>query len=128
MIVKKPLFDRPLVQRDLRALLALVGSVVGSGVLTVFLFGLTMILWKGGWTVATEEQRLGALAWLSIGTLAIIGMVIMALGLAINKRTLKGAIGSASFEASGGEDAAPAATVTTTVTQSTSVPPPQPSE
>ena len=100
--------------RDLRAGLALVASIAGAGVMTGMSAWLVWILWRGGWAVETAEQRLAALAWALFGTLIIVGITISAFGLAINRRVLRGKVGNAEFEASGGEDALAPVTVTTT--------------
>lgn len=95
--------------RDWRALLALVASVVGAAVLTGFAAWLVWILWRGGWSLGTEAVRVDALAKALFGALLIIGVVLVSLGLAINKRSVKGSILGASFEAQGGDDDPPAA-------------------
>lgn len=100
--------------RDWRALMALAASVFGAAVLTAFAGGLVWIIWRGGWH-GLEGQRLDALAKALFGVLFIMGIVLVSLGLAINKRSVKGSMLGASFEASGGDDdAAPAITTTTT--------------
>jgi len=97
--------------RDWRALLALGGSIVGAAVLTVML----------AWIVRIFERWMqpGPLANIAYGLLIIIGLVLLALGFAINRRSFSGSIGPVSFRASGGEDEdAPAqAVVTTTKTE-----------
>ena len=126
MIVKPPLFDRPLGQRDLRAVIAVWASIGGAVSLTAYVILVTFILWKGGWEASTDLQRIDWLAWLALCALAIVGLVITGLGFAINRRTFKGAIGTASFETSGGsEELTAPTTFKTTVTQETTVPPPQ---
>jgi TRAP-type C4-dicarboxylate transport system permease small subunit len=83
--------------RDWRALLALVASVAGAATLTGVACWLVWILWRGGWPSGTEGARIDALARALFGVLFIVGVVLISLGLAINRR-------SASFEASGGEE------------------------
>lgn len=97
-----------LAQRDLRALIALTFSVAGAAVLTGFAAWVTWILWKGGWSGGTEVARIDALAKALLGLLLIVGVVLVSLGLAINRRQVKATLpfGTA-FEASGGDDAAP---------------------
>ena len=89
--------------RDWRAMIALGASIVGAGVLTVF----------SGWLVtlvvafarADRELRLRAVEMLAAsnyGLLGIIGAVLLSLGLAINRRSLKASAFGASLEADGG--------------------------
>ena len=81
--------------RDWRAIIALLGSIAGAAVLTLGLFYIVRLF---------EAWRLPEpLAKIAYGLLAIIGIVLFALGFAINRRSVKGAFGPASFEASGGE-------------------------
>lgn len=110
---RKPLLgDTP---EDARKMVALLFSIVGAAVLTGVAAWIVWILWKGGWPDGTEGARIDALAWALLGLLSTVGIVLISLGLVITPRTLRGNIGAASFEASGG-DSAPAATVTTTTT------------
>jgi hypothetical protein len=90
--------------RDWRAFSALIASVLGAGILTVLAGWLVYVLWQGGWSAGTETARVEALATALHGTLAIIGIVLVGLGLAINRRMVKGSILGATFEATGGED------------------------
>jgi hypothetical protein len=90
--------------KDWRALLALTASVAGAAALTAFSAWIVWILWRGGWPETTAVIRIDALAKALIGLLAIVGIVLISLGLAINRRSIKGSIGPASFEASGGEE------------------------
>lgn len=126
-MTRTPLFERPLGQRDLRAVIAVWASIGGAVALTAYVVLVTFILWKGGWEASTAEQRIQALSWAMLGALGIVGLVITGLGFAINRRTFKGTLGTASFETSGGsEEMAPSTAVKTTVTTETSVPTPQP--
>lgn len=77
------------------ALIAIVASIVGAGVLTVHRIWLIKLL-----VAAKQFAKIGDIAFLDT---VIIGLVILGLGLAINRRTVKGSIGPANFEASGGE-------------------------
>lgn len=97
--------------RDYRAMFALVASVAGAAVLTAMLAYIVLAFerWK----------EVAPLAQISLGLLFIIGIVLIGLGTAINRRTAKGNIGSAGFEISGGESDQPAATVTTQTTVET---------
>lgn len=77
------------------ALIALVASIVGAAVLTANRLWLIQILER-------------AKAWADIADIAkldtvIIGIVLLSFGLAINRRSVKGKMGPAEFEASGGE-------------------------
>lgn len=99
--------------KDWRALLALTASVAGAAALTAFSAWIVWILWRGGWPDTTAVIRIDALAKALMGLLMIVGIVLISLGLAINKRTVKGSIGAASFEASGGDDAPQSVTTTT---------------
>jgi hypothetical protein len=56
--------------------------------------------WKG-----FDELRLHALSNALYALLFIVGIVLVSLGLAINRRSIKGSILGASFEAEGGDDA-----------------------
>lgn len=87
--------------RDWRALLALIASVAGAAVLTVFSAWVVTIIrdWKG-----FDELRIRALSNALYGLLFIVGIVLISLGLAINRRSIKGSLLGASFEAAGGDD------------------------
>ena len=92
-------------QRDWRALIALTASIVGAAVLTGFSVWLVKLLVM--FASADPEVRMEvirALATSNYGLLAIIGAVLLSLGLAINRRSVKGSAFGASFEAAGGED------------------------
>ena len=91
--------------RDWRAIIALTASILGAAVLTAF------SIWLGKLLVmfATADPRMRlevirALATSNYGLLAIIGAILLSLGLAINRRSVKGSAFGASFEAAGGED------------------------
>jgi hypothetical protein len=86
--------------RDWRALLALIASIAGAATLTGFAVWVVRIIrdWKG-----FDEIRIHALANALFGLLFIVGIVLVSLGLAINKRSVKGSILGASFEAEGGD-------------------------
>jgi hypothetical protein len=89
--------------RDWRAILALFASVGGAAILTGFAAWLVNIIWRGGWH-GFEEQRLAALSYALFGVLLIMGIVLVSLGMAINKRSVKGSFMGANFEAEGGDD------------------------
>lgn len=81
--------------KDWRAWTALVASIAGAAVLTGLLAWIIRLfaLWR------VSEP----LAHIAYGLLAIIGLVLLALGYAINRRSFKGSIGPASFETTGGD-------------------------
>ena len=90
--------------RDWRALIALTASIAGAAVLTGFSIWLVKLLVA----FARADPRLRmdvihALATSNYGLPAIIGAVLLSLGLAINRRSMKGSAFGASFEAAGGE-------------------------
>ena len=92
--------------RDWRAFIALAASIAGAAVLTGFSAWLVYIIWLGGWH-GNESDRLGYLAKALFGVLFIVGIVLVSLGLAINRRSVKGSILGASFEATGGDPEPP---------------------
>ena len=94
--------------RDWRALLALCASILGSASLTCFAGAIVWILWKGGWSHATDEQRIALLGKALI--LSLVGglIVLCSLGLAINRREIK--VSRAGFEMSGGDTPDPVPT------------------
>jgi hypothetical protein len=79
--------------RDWRALVALVGSIAGAAVLTLLLAWIIYLfqLWV----------RADQLANIAYGLLAIIGAVLLTLGFAINRRSIK--LTREGLEASGGD-------------------------
>ncbi|MEO5578307.1 MAG: hypothetical protein ABIR25_04555 [Sphingomicrobium sp.] len=91
--------------RDWRAIIALTASILGAAVLTAFSVWLVKVLVM--FATADPKVRLEviqALATSNYGLLAIIGAILLSLGLAINRRSVKGSAFGASFEAAGGED------------------------
>ena len=91
-------------QRDLRALLALVASILGTMALTGVAIWITFILWRGGWTVGTEGQRIDKIGLALVLVLVIMGLTMLGLGLAINKRSAKITLpGGISADISGGD-------------------------
>jgi hypothetical protein len=100
---------KALVPRDLRAFIALWASIGGTMALTAFAIWLVWILWRGGWAVGTEIARIEKIGLIAILIIVIMGITMTGLGLAINRRQLRGKAFGAEFEASGGDDAAPAA-------------------
>ena len=103
--------------RTQMALIALVASVLGAIAFTVLVAWIVWILWRGGWPVETAVQRIDALAWAMLASLATAAITITALGLAINRRSIRvDGPGDTGVELSGGTDDPPPATVTTTTT------------
>ena len=91
--------------RDWRALIALTASIAGAAVLTGFSIWLVRLLVMFARAEASQRMEvIRALATSNYGLLAIIGAVLLSLGLAINRRSVKGSAFGASFEAAGGED------------------------
>ena len=91
--------------RDWRALIALTASIVGAAVLTAFSIWLvTLLVMFARTDPKVRMDVIHALATSNYGLLAIIGAVLLSLGLAINRRSVKGSAFGASFEAAGGED------------------------
>jgi hypothetical protein len=97
--------------RDWRALLALLGSIAGSAVLTAFVWwGVDMLRPDGApWNPATERHRVETIRWvlwIAAGTIAV---VIFGLGFAINRRSFRGSVGKdgVTMEMDGGEDHGP---------------------
>lgn len=99
-----------LLPRDLRAFIALVASIGGTMALTVVVCGIVWILWRGGWSTGTEIARIDKIGLVAILVTVIMGVVMVSLGLAINRRSVRGSAFGASFEATGGDDS----TVSTT--------------
>ncbi|MCJ8190842.1 hypothetical protein [Sphingomicrobium aestuariivivum] len=89
--------------RDWRGMVALAASVAGAGVLT-FLSGriIATIAEAGAKDDALALPALQALARSNYGLIAIIGTVLLSLGLAINRRSVKARAFGAEFEADGG--------------------------
>ncbi len=98
--------------RDLRAFIALTASIGGSIALTGFAAAVVAILWLGTWPSSTAELRIGLLGNALMLSLAGSLLVLISLGLAINKRSVK--LTRDGLDVSGGEDASPVVTTTTT--------------
>ncbi len=97
-------FLRSLAPRDLRAFIALIASIGGTMALTGIIVGIIWILWRGGWANGTEIARIDKIGLIAILLTVIMGVTMTSLGLAINRRSLKGSAFGASFEATGGDD------------------------
>lgn len=93
-----------LLPRDLRAFIALIASIGGTMALTLVIVWLIWIFWRGGWPNGTEIARIDKLGLIAVLTTVIMGVVMVSLGLAINRRSVKGSAFGASFEATGGDD------------------------
>jgi hypothetical protein len=90
--------------RDWRALIALIASIAGAAVLTGFsawLVHLLVVFARHDVAVRLEVVR--ALANSNYGLLIIIGSILLSLGLAINRRSLRASAFGASIEADGGD-------------------------
>lgn len=72
--------------------------------LTLIMLWIILILWKGGWSTGTEAIRIDKIGLIAILVTVIMGVVMVSLGLAINRRSVKGSAFGASFEATGGDD------------------------
>ena len=96
--------------KDWRAMLALVFSVLGAAVLTAFVWwGSASLLPGEGWSPANELHRLKTarwVLWISVGGVVV---VLVGLGMAINRRSFKGTLGGSNFEFEGGDEPTPAA-------------------
>lgn len=96
--------------RDLRALVALIFSVLGAAVLTAFVWwGYAQLLPNAGWSIETESDRAHTLRWVLWIATGSIGVVLIGLGMAINRRRFSGNIGTNSVSFEGGDDAPAAA-------------------
>lgn len=100
---------KSLAPRDLRAFIALWASIGGTMALTGFAIWLVWILWRGGWGGGTEIARIDKIGIVAVLIIVIMGITMTGLGLAINRRQLRGKAFGAEFEASGGDDAPAAA-------------------
>lgn len=102
--------------RDWRALIALTASIGGAVTLTGCVVWVISIIAEYGRSYPEVRARVvDALANSNYGLLIILGAILLSLGLAINKRSVKASAFGASFDASGGDDSSASATVTTTV-------------
>lgn len=91
-------------QRQWLAAAALAASVTGAAVLTGYSLWLAWLLADfGRGDARVRAQVIEALARGNYALLAIIGAVLLSLGLAINRRSLRAAAFGASLEADGGD-------------------------
>ena len=91
--------------RDWRAMIALWASIAGAAVLTVFSAWLVRFVVR----FAHDDPALGpraldVLAYSNYGLLLVLGAVLLSLGLAINRRSVKASAFGAAIEAGGGEE------------------------
>ena len=91
--------------REWRAMIALWASIAGAAVLTGFSAWLVLIIVR----FARSDRSLGAraldaLAYSNYGLLLVIGAILLSLGLAINRRSVKASAFGAHIEAGGGEE------------------------
>lgn len=98
---------KSLPQKDLRANVALVAQIGGTIALTAIVVWIIWIFWKGHWPNGTELARIDKIGLIGVLVTVIMGINQVGLGLAINRRTLKGSAFGASFEAEGGDEAIP---------------------
>lgn len=91
--------------RDWRALLALLFSVLGAVVLSVFVWwAYAQLLPSAGWSIASETNRATTLRWTIWIAVGSIGLVLISLGMAINRRRMTARWGDKSAEFEGGDD------------------------
>lgn len=91
--------------RDWRSVLALLFSVLGAVALTALVgMGLSFLLPNEGWTEASESSRITTIRWVLWIATSFIGIVLVGLGMAINRRSLKLRSGDRSAEFEGGDD------------------------
>ena len=91
--------------RSWRATVALLASIAGASVLTGMSVWVVRHLVRLAWAdPAIRGAVVEALATSNYALLAIIGAVLLSLGLAINRRSLKASAFGATVEADGGVD------------------------
>lgn len=95
--------------KDWRAMAALLFSVIGAGVLTAVGGWLAYLLVTGRWTVATEASRADSVGWVAIIAMTGVVLVLLGLGMAINRRSLAARWGDRSLDYTGGDEAPAAA-------------------
>ena len=95
----------PFPPKEWRAHIALLASILGAIAFTSFSAFLVYIMWQGGWPVETSADRIETLSKALMLSLAGSLVVLISLGFAVNRRTVK--ISKDGLEASGGEDDEP---------------------
>lgn len=98
---KLPKQTGPFPAREWRAHVALIASIFGAIAFTFFAMFMVYIIWKGGWAAETAVLRLEILGKVLILSLSGALVVLISLGFAINRRTVK--ITKNGLEASGGD-------------------------
>lgn len=94
----------------------MVWMLFGAGVVcSALAVGALLIVWRGGWPLGTEAQRLGIVGWALLGALGGMGAVIISLAIGGPVGRFKGKVGLAEFEAEGDQP--------TTITTTTEVKP-----
>jgi hypothetical protein len=89
--------------REWLAMIALTASIAGAAVLTAFSVWLvSLIVAFARAETALRARAIEVLAASNYGLLGIIGAILLSLGLAINRRSLKASAFGASLEADGG--------------------------
>ncbi|WP_292960577.1 hypothetical protein [Novosphingobium sp. UBA1939] len=97
--------------KDWRAFVALVGSILGAAVLTLFVWwGCAALLPSGHWSTTSEAERVITIRWVLWIAVGAIAVVLVGLGMAINRRSFRGRIGAAEVGFDGGEDSPPPST------------------
>ena len=120
LLPKIPVHKEP---RDWRAAVALVASIFGSIAMTAFSATLVYIMWKGGWPDDTAEARVEVLSKALMLSLAGSLVVLISLGLAINRRSVK--LGKDGLDVSGGDESpSPTPPIVTTTTTTAIAPAP----
>jgi hypothetical protein len=91
--------------RNALGFVALLASIGGAMALTAFSIWIISIIAEYGRSYPEVRARVvDALAGSNYGLLVILGAILLSLGLAINRRSLKASAFGASFDASGGDD------------------------
>jgi TRAP-type C4-dicarboxylate transport system permease small subunit len=91
--------------RDWRKVLALIFSVMGAVVLTVLVWwGMAALLPERGWTPSSELDRAMTLRWVLWIAIGGVVVVLVGLGMAINRRTLNAQWGDKAINFDGGEN------------------------
>lgn len=91
--------------RNILGFVALLASIGGAMALTIFSVWVVSIIAEYGRSYPEVRARVvDALASSNYGLLVILGAILLSLGLAINRRSLKASAFGASFDATGGDD------------------------
>ena len=98
--------------KDWRALIALLGSIAGAATLTMLIAWGVYLLMPAAhwWTGSTELHRAETIRWVLWIAAGTVSLVMLGLGFAINRRSMKLKLpGGSSLETEGGESESPAA-------------------